>query len=78
MSQAVYEPLDQVRQGAHVDSLEKYKEMHEQSLKDPEVRWVLWGPPQGRADGLSLDESPPAWWRPRRPACRPSGARTRW
>ena len=38
MSQAVYQPLDHVCKGAHVDSLEKYKEMHAQSLKDPEVR----------------------------------------
>ena len=38
MSQAVYQPLDHVRKGAHVESLEKYKEMHAQSLKDPEVR----------------------------------------
>jgi hypothetical protein len=38
MSQAVYQPLDHVRKGSLVDSLETYKEMHAQSLKDPEVR----------------------------------------
>lgn len=34
---SVYQPLERLTLGAHVDSLDKYKEMYARSLKDPEV-----------------------------------------
>ena len=71
MSLAVYQPLDHVRKSAHVDSLEKYKEMHEQSLKDPEV-CVSAGLPRGglpaaRPHVLTRMSHPPPLRRPRAP-----------
>lgn len=35
---AVYDPPAHVVKGAHVSSMEQYKEMYDRSLKDPEVR----------------------------------------
>ena len=46
MSQAVYEPMDHIRKGSHVDSMEKYKAMHKQSLEDPEVGRAAKGLPR--------------------------------
>ena len=37
----LYQPPEHVVKGAHVDSLAKYKDMYERSLKDPEVRRPL-------------------------------------
>lgn len=54
--QTVYQPPEHVAKGAHVDSLAKYKDMYDLSLKDPEVRDQGGAERGGRCLG-SLDES---------------------
>lgn len=49
----VYQPPEHVVKGAHVDSLEKYKDMYAQSLKDPEASGSS-GPAAGGAPGRDI------------------------
>lgn len=35
----VYEPNSEISKNAHVNSLEKYRELHKKSLEDPKAFW---------------------------------------
>lgn len=54
---AVYEPPAAVQKGAHVKSMEEYRELYDRSLNDPEVSGDGW---QRRGfAGLGLQWTPP-------------------